>query len=365
MTILTLNPQLEYKFLKKEINQSIQNTLDSGQYILGSNVNLFEKNFARFIGSKYCCGLSSGTDALICSLKSLGIKKNDEVITVSHTAVATVSSIVEVGAKPKFVDIKKENYLIDIHKIKKAISKRTKAIIFVHIYGYPSNFINSIKDLKKKNIKIIEDCSQAHGAKLKKRKVGTFGDIACFSFYPTKNISALGDAGAITTNNFSLYKKIKLFREYGWEKKNFSTIHGTNKRLDEIQAGILNIKLKYFNIFHKMRKKIATRYEKKIKNKLIILPEKKQFIEHANHLFVIRIKENKRNKLKKLLKNSGFNCMVHYHTPVHKQKAYKKFSNSMLKNTEEISKEILSLPVYPLLKKTDQNKIINIINKLK
>ena len=365
MRILTLNPKLEYNFLKKEIQNSILKTLENGQYILGKNVKKFEDDFSKFIGTKYCCGLSSGTDALICSLRALAVKKNDEVITVSHTAVATISSIVEVGATPKFVDINKDNYLIDLNKIKQNVTKKTKAIIFVHLYGYPINFNNIKIFLRKKKIKIIEDCSQAHGARINKVKVGTMGDIGCFSFYPTKNIGALGDAGAITTNNLSLLKKIKLLREYGWLKKNFSKLHGTNNRLDEIQASILNIKLKYFKKFNNLRKKIALRYQKNINNNLIIVPNIDRSIDHANHLFVIRVMKNKREKLKKFLYKNGFDCMIHYPYPAHKQNAYKKFNKNKLTNTEKISKEILSLPIYPLLTAKQQNKLIKLINIFK
>ena len=210
--IFFANPKSEYIYLKKKIDSRIKKVLESNSYILGKEVENFEKNFSKYLGMKYSVGVSSGTDAIILALQSIDIKRGDEVITTSHTAFATIAAIVDVGAIPVFIDIKEDNFTIDVSKIEKKISNKTKAIIAVHIYGNPVDINELLKIKKKYKIALIEDCAQAHGAEYNKKKVGTFGDFSCFSFYPTKNLSTFGDAGAISTNNIEMYKKIKLLR---------------------------------------------------------------------------------------------------------------------------------------------------------
>ncbi len=356
------NPIKENNFFKDKIINKINKVINSNQYILGKEVEDFENNFSAYIKSRYACGVSSGTDALILALKCLKIKKGDEIITTSHTAVATVASIVEVGAKPIFVDID-DSFNIDINKVKKKINKRTKAIILVHIYGYPVN-IELIKKNLKKKIFIIEDCSQAHGSEIYGKKVGSVGDIGCFSLYPTKNLGCIGDGGILTTNNKKIYQKLKLLREYGWRQKNFSSIHGINNRLDEIQAGILNVKIKKIDMLINKRILNANFYLSNIKNKNIVLPKIANFTKHSFHLFVIRVLNNKRDLLKKKLRANNINPGIHYPTPIHKQKAYKKYANKDLKLTERYAKEILSLPCYPFLEYRVKKKIVQIVNNL-
>ena len=356
------NPKAQYQKYKKEINKSINRVLESGNYILGNEVKLFERDFSKYIGLKYSIAVNSGTDALHIALIACGIKHNDEVLTVSNTAVATASAIVLANAKPKFVDINKENYLIDYTKIEKSITKKTKAIIPVHLYGNTVDMDKILKIAKKYKLKIIEDCAQAHGAKFKNKKVGSFGDASCFSFYPTKNLGALGDGGMILTNNLKIYTSSKLMREYGWKDRYISSIKGWNSRLDEIQAAILRVKIKYLDKDNAKRIKIAKKYIKELANLPIVLPKIQKNSLHVFHVFVIRSKQ--RNKLRSYLSKKKIYTNIQYPLPIHKQIFYKKTNmNLKLKNTEKISNEILSLPIYPELKIKQQNLLIHHIKK--
>lgn len=361
--IFFANPKSEYVYLKKKIDNKIKKVLESNSYILGKEVENFEKNFSKYLGVKYSVGVSSGTDALILALQSIDIQKGDEVITTSHTAFATIAAIVDVGATPVFIDIKENDFTIDVSKIEKKISNKTKAIIAVHIYGNPVDIKELIKIKKKYKIPLIEDCAQAHGAEYNKKKVGTFGDFSCFSFYPTKNLGTFGDAGIVSTNKNKIYKKLKLLREYGWVKKNVSLQKGSNKRLDELHAGILNIKLAYLDQFNNKRILIAHKYLKFIKSKKIILPEIDSFKKHVFHLFVVRVKNKKRDNFLNYLKKNDIYAGIHYPIPNHLQKPFLKYHNTKLPITEEISKEIVSIPNYPLLSNKQISKIINVINK--
>jgi len=360
--IFFANPKSEYTYLKKKIDNKIKKILNSNSYILGNEVEKFEKNFSKYLGNKFSVGVSNGTDALILALQAINIKKGDQVITTSHTAFATIAAIVDVGATPVFVDINENDYTIDTSKIEKKITKKTKAIIAVHIYGNPVNVKELIKIKKKYNIFLIEDCAQAHGAEYDKIKVGNFGDFACFSFYPTKNLSTFGDAGIISTNQKRMYQKLKLLREYGWIKKNLSLRKGSNKRLDELHAGILNVKLDYLDKFNNNRISIAKDYLTKIKSNKIILPKVDRFKKHVFHLFVIRVKNKKRNNFLNYLKKNKIYAGIHYPLPNHKQKPFLEYSTTDLPVTERITKDIVSIPIYPLLSKKEVHKIIRVIN---
>ena len=356
------NPKSEYIFLKKKINKKINDVLNSNSYILGNEVRQFENRFSKYLGLKYAVGVSNGTDALILSLKALNIKKGDEVITTSHTAYATIAAIVEAGAKPVFVDINEHDFNMNSAELKNKITKKTRAIIIVHLYGNPADIVKISKMAKKNKVYLIEDCSQAHGAEFNKKKVGTFGDLSCFSFYPTKNLSTFGDAGIVCTKNKKMFKKIKFFREYGWKKKNIGVSEGYNKRLDELHAGILNVKLDNIDKFNKKRISIANKFYNLIKSKKILLPQKNNNKKHVFHLFVIRVKNNLRSKFISYLKKNGIFPGIHYPIPNHKQIPFRKYHKNKLPITEKISKEIVSIPNYPLLKSNDFLKIVKIIN---
>ena len=362
----------EYKKYKNQFSKKILHALNSGNIFFGNQLKTFEKNFLRLYKFKYGSAVGSGTDAIYISLKALEIGHGDEVITVSNTAIATVSAIVMSGAKPRFIDVGKD-YLINTDLIEEKISKRTKAIICVHLYGQSCNMDKIIKISKKYKLKVIEDCAQAQGAKYKNKYVGSFGDLSCFSFYPTKILGAYGDGGFIVAKNRQLFLKTRLMRFYGidtLDKKNFfykkyySNIHGINSRIDEIQCSILNTKIKKVKNFIKLREIIAKTYYKNLINTDLVLPIKNKFNKHVYHLFVVY--HPKRDKILRLLSKNKVNVSIQYPFPIHQMKGYKKLvvRNDKLKNTEKFSKGIFSLPIYPELKIQKVFKIIKILKKI-
>lgn len=352
----------QLKIIRKPIEAAIKRTLESGQLVLGKEVKLFEKNFSAYIDVKYGIGVNSGTDALKIAIKALGIKSGDEIITIANTAVPTISAMQEVGAKPIFVDIK-DDYNIDETKIAAAITKKTKAILPVHLYGQPCNMPVIMKIAKKYKLKVIEDCAQAHGSKIGAKKIGSFGDLSCFSFYPTKNLGAYGDGGMILTNNKKLADICRALRMYGMKSGYYSEIGGYNSRLDEIQASILNIKLIHLNEWNKKRKKIATLYLKNIKNPKIILPKINKNNSSCFHLFVVR--NQNRKKLEKYLRWNNIGFGVHYPHPIHLQKAYKflGYKKGGLPLTEKYAEQIISLPIFPELSGKEIKYVIEKLNK--
>ena len=354
------DPKKNYLRLKSKINKKLLETLNSGFYINSNEVKTFEKNFSKYLNVKHCIGVGNATDAIFLSLKLLGVGTGDYVITPSHTATGTVLAIINTGAKPIFIDINDSNFNINFDLIKNSYLNLAKAIILVHLYGQPCKMDNFISYSKKFKIPIIEDCSQAAGATYKNMKVGSIGDLGCFSFFPTKNLGSYGDGGLISTNNNIYEKKLRSFKEYGWNKNRDTILKGINSRLDEIQASILNVKLKYLDSDNKERRFLATRYNKEITNPKIIKPIEEKFCYHVYHLYVIKTKYRK--KLINTLNKNNIFPGIHYKLPVHKQKIFKKYSNNNLKITEKVSKEIISLPIFPGLKSSEQNKIIKIIN---
>lgn len=360
--IFCSNPKAQYLTYKPEIKKAILRVLNKGQYILGQEVKSFENEFAQYIGVRYGIGVGSGTEALYIALKACGVGKDDEVVTVSHTAVATVVAIELCGAKPVLVDVEPDFYTLDPNKIKKAISKKTKAIIPVHLYGQPTDLTPILKLASQCRLKVIEDCCQAHGAVYKSKKVGSWGDIACFSFYPTKNLGAVGDGGMIVTDNKKLADRCFLLRQYGWKKRYVSYISGCNSRLDELQAAILRVKLRYLDKNNRLRREIALEYRSQLKNLDIVLPKERKNSLPVYHLYVIQTKL--RDKLQKFLRRKGIQTLIHYPVPIHLQPAYKnriKISGD-LKITEEICNRILSLPIYPEIQNSSLNMVINAIN---
>ena len=361
MTIPFFDAKRQFYFLQKKIANAIDRVLRSGKYILGNEGLSFENEFSAYIGVKYAIGVNSGTDALKIALRSLSIGEGDDVITTTNTAVPTVSAIRETGAKPIFVDIDKF-FTIDPKKIEAFITKKTKAVIAVHLYGQPADIMAIKKITKKHKIALIEDCAQAVGATIGNKKIGNFGDMSCFSFYPTKNLGAYGDGGMILTNNKRLAEKAKLLRMYGMKKTYCATEEGFNSRLDEIQAAILRAKLPHLETWNRKRETIATFYNKYIKNDLIKLPQIRNNTKHVFHLYVIRAKE--RLALKKYLKKNGIGYGIHYEYPIHKQRPYKKYAlkNNNLKESEQAAKEIVSLPIFPELTHGEIKHIVKVLN---
>ena len=362
--ILNANPKLENYLLRNEINTKIKKIVKNGKYILSDNVNNFEKKFAKYIGVKYAVGVNSGTDALIITLKALGVKTGDEVIIPSLSASATAIAVKNVGARIVYADINLNNYNICEKDILRKITKKTKAIIIVHLHGLTANMSKILKIVKNKNknIKIIEDCAQSHGSKLGNKKSGSFGDFGCFSFYPTKNLNCIGDGGIITTNNYNYFLLAKKIRQYGWVSRDNSEILGINSRLDEIQAAVLLIKLRRLDKFNRSRRKIARKYLNNISNKNIILPKTEDLSKHVFHHFVVRLSNINRDKLIKKFLSRKIQILVHYKIPLFKQKALDG-KNFNLKNTLQVCDNTISLPIYPGLLDSQINKICNILNK--
>lgn len=356
MNIPFVNLQEEFNSINHELNPVIETALKKGYFVLGEEVEKFEKEFSKYINTKYAIGVNSGSDALFLALKSLGIGSKDEVITVAHTFISTVDAISRNGAKPVFVDINPETYCIDATKIEEKITEKTKAILPVHLYGHPADMdlINEIAH--QYGLFVIEDSCQAHGSEYKGNKIGGIGDIGCFSFYPTKNLGAFGDGGLIVTNNEKIVENLKLLRNYGQPEKYYHDIIGYNSRLDEIQATVLRVKLKYIDQWNENRRIAAKAYGEILEDLDIIKPVEKDYAKHVYHLYVIRNKE--RDKIHQNLIKNGIQAQIHYPIPVHKQKAYEYLKpSSKLPVTEKISQEILSLPIHPWIKENEIQKI--------
>jgi dTDP-4-amino-4,6-dideoxygalactose transaminase len=343
------NPKAQAEKFRNAILDAITRVVDSGWYILGNEVEAFEIEFASYIKAGHCIGVASGTDALMLALKASGIKPGDEVITVSHSAVATVAAIEHAGFVPVFADIDKLSRCIDPGMIEALMSAKTKAIVPVHIYGQPCDMTSIMGIADRHDLKIVEDCSQAHGAMIGNKKVGTFSHAAAFSFYPTKNLGALGDGGAVVTNDNGIADNVRWLREYGWKERYVSSLLGVNSRLDEMQAAILRVKLRYLKENNERRRQIASRYHEAISGSGMKAPAEIPEMIHAMHLYVIECEE--REKLHEYLKDKGIGTTIHYPLAIHQQPAYlgRIRGCGSLANTERLYKRILSLPMYPEL----------------
>ncbi len=351
----------DYIFLKPKIDKVIERVFESGCFILGKQVEEFEKEFAKYIGAKYCVGVANGLEALQIALQVSGVGEGDEVITVSNTAIATILAITNIGARPVFVDID-DYFLMDKEKLEEKITEKTKAIIPVHLFGQVADMKKIISIAKKYKKLVIEDACQAHGASQKGKMAGSFGDLGCFSFYPTKNLGAYGDGGAIITNNKIFYEKCKMLRNYGQKNRYLHEIRGINSRLDELQAAILRIKLKYLNMFVEKRNKIAKIYNIELKDiRQIKLPKVMRGNYHAYHLYVVQAKQ--RDELMSYLFKNGVHTLIHYPVPIHKQKCFKEYNNLFLENTQMLAKNILTLPIHPFMNENEVIKVSCFIKK--
>ena len=345
---------------EKEINEACRRVLASGWYILGNEVDAFEKEFAYYCGVKHCIGVGNGLDALHLILLGYGIGEDDEVIVPSNTYIATWLAVSYAGATPIPVEPDIRSYNIDPSKIEEKITSKTKAIIPVHLYGQSADMDKINYIAKKYNLKVIEDSAQAHGALYKRKKTGSLGDASGFSFYPTKNLGASGDGGAVTTNDSDLAQKIRILRNYGSEKKYYNEVKGYNSRLDELQAAILRVKLRYLDKDNKKRQEVAKFYLQNISKKDITLPYVPDYAEPVWHLFVICYQY--RDKLRKYLTDNEIQTLIHYPVPPHKQKAYKKFNSLSFPISEKIHNEVLSLPISPIIQINEAKKIEISIN---
>lgn len=349
--------------LKKDIQEKIFEVYDSGWFIGGKNVKSFEKNFADYCDREYCVSCGNGLEALELSLLGNNIGQGDEVIVCAHTFIASALAISKTGAKPVFVDAEMSQYLIEPSKIEEKITDKTKAIIAVQLYGQACDMDKINEIAKKYNLLVIEDAAQAHGAKYKDKKVGSLGDIAAFSFYPGKNLGALGDGGAVVTDNKEVADKIRKLANYGSSIKYNHEYKGTNSRLDEIQAAILDAKLQKLDLMNNYRKKIANKYLNDIDNENIILPKIGKENDHVWHLFVVRTQN--REELIDYLKENGIETGIHYPIPIHKQKAYEEYNALSYPNAEELANTVLSLPLYYGMEDNDIDYVVDKLNKYK
>ncbi len=342
----------QYKTVKSEVDTGIKRILEKGNFILGQEAKDFESEFARYCDVKYGVGVNSGTDALYLAVAALDIGEGDEVILPTFTFIATALCISYAGAKTVFADIEEETYNIDPAKLEKLITKKTKAIIPVHLYGQPANMdeINAIA--KKHGIAVIEDAAQAHGSTYKKRKTGSLGNVACFSFYPTKSLGACGDAGMIVTSDQKIYEKALMLRDYGRQGRYEHKIKGYNSRLDTIQAVVLSAKLKHLDGWNKMRLENALYYNKLLHGvKGVVTPKIREDRTHVFQTYAVRLKD--REKVMEGMKKKGIDVLIHYPIPVHLQEAYSEVGHKKgdFPVSEKIAHEILSLPMFPHMKK--------------
>ncbi|MEW5838438.1 MAG: DegT/DnrJ/EryC1/StrS family aminotransferase [Pseudomonadota bacterium] len=361
------NPGASYLTHKKSIDEAISRVLNSGWYILGQEVSEFEREFASAMNSSWAVGVASGTDAIELALRALGVQSGDRVITVSHTAVATVAAIARIGALPVFVDIDPARYTMSPESLEEVLTTTeggiAKALVVVHLYGQPADMPKLLQIAKDHGLAVIEDCAQAHGASLDNKLVGNWGDLGCFSFYPTKNLGSLGDGGAIIGQKTDLKDHLLRLRSYGWKDRYISEEFGVNSRLDEIQAAVLRAKLPHLQEANAQRNKIAEHYDQSLSDLKIDLPQRSAGSYHVFHQYVIRLKS--REQLISRMKSLGIGHAIHYPKAAHQQKA---FSNPIhrptpLQNTESMVMDALSLPMYPELTIEEIKKVVDTIKQ--
>lgn len=351
--ILCADPKAQYVAHATEIKDAMSRVLESGWYILGEEVQNFEREFAAFNGVPHAIGVANGTDAIAIALRACGVGPGDEVITVSHSAVATVAAIEQIGAIPVLCDIEPESRSLNPDLLPLLVTERTKAIVPVHIYGHPAAIESIVSFAAPHGIKVIEDCAQAHGAEIRGRRVGSFGDAAAFSFYPTKNLGAVGDGGAVVTNCSLVAENARMLRQYGWRERYVSAVTGVNTRLDELQAAILRVKLRYLERDNSRRNEIGDAYDKAFVGTPLGLPHRANHFRHALHLYVVE--HPLRDSLKAALLSDNIQAAIHYPLAIHQQPAYAQRNlrgADALSATEALYTRILSLPMYPEL--TDQ-----------
>lgn len=351
----------QFRMYQEEYEQAALRVLRSGWYVLGNEVRQFEEAFARFTGRKYCVGLNSGLDALVMSVRALGIGRGDEVIVQANTYIATVLGITENNATPVFVE-PDEYFNMDADKIEQAITNRTKAIMVTHLYGQASEMTKIVDIAKKYHVQVIEDCAQSHGACFAGKMTGTFGISGCFSFYPTKNLGAFGDAGAVVTDDETLAEKLRMMRNYGSKVKYYNEIEGVNSRLDEMQAALLRVKLSHLQELNDERKMLAQRYNEGITNPVVCLPKVRDGAESIYHQYVVKCVS--RDSLQKSLERNGIQTQIHYPIPPHLAQCYHflGYKKGDYPITESYAKEVLSLPIYTGMTLEEQDYVIEQIN---
>jgi dTDP-4-amino-4,6-dideoxygalactose transaminase len=353
----------EYTELQQELDSVTERVLRSGWFILGQELSQFEEAFAAFLGAQYCVGCASGTDAIALALMAAGVGSGDEVITVAHTAVPTISAISMVGARPVFLDIEPDSCLMDVSQVEGAISSRTRAILPVHLYGQcvDMGLLKAISE--RTGIPVIEDCAQAHGATWSGQRAGTIGVMGAFSFYPSKNLGCYGDGGAIVTSDSKLAERLRMLRNYGQQRRYYHEIIGINSRLDELQAAILSAKLLYLTTWNQRRRQLASIYAVGLADLPVQTPAQLPGREHIYHLYVIQVSE--RDRLQSFLAENGIQTLIHYPVPAHFQPAYMHlgYASGSLPVTESVAEVILSLPMYPQLSDDEVNRVVAAIRE--
>ncbi|MDI6717048.1 MAG: DegT/DnrJ/EryC1/StrS family aminotransferase [Actinomycetota bacterium] len=363
MSIPLLDLKAQYDSIKDELESAVLSVLRSGHYILGPKVEELEKAIANYCGVKYAVAVANGTDALVLSLDAMGIGPGDEVITSPFTFFASAESISRVGAKPVFVDIDPGTYNLVPDQIEQKITNRTKAIIPVHIFGQPAEMDEILDIASRHNLKVIEDACQAIGAQYRGRKIGSLGDAACFSFFPSKNLGGAGDGGIVVTNDEDLANRIKMLRQHGSDRKYYHSLIGYNSRLDALQAAILLVKLKYIDTWNDARRQKAHYYNKLFAGTNVITPVELNHVKHVYHLYIIRVPN--RNEVESALKAKGIGCGVYYPVPLHLQDAYKDlgYSQGDLPVSEAACHETMAIPLYPELDIRDMERIASIVKE--
>lgn len=356
----------QYLALKEEIDAAVHEVLDESFFVLGKQGTAFEQEFATYLGAKHAVGCGSGTEAIHLALRALGIGAGDDVLTVSHTAVATAVAISSTGATPVFVDIDAATYTIDVAQVEARCTARTRAIVPVHLYGHPADMAPIMDFARQRGLKVVEDAAQAHGAAYRGTRCGVIADAAAFSFYPTKNLGAYGDGGAVVTNDPALAGHLAMLRNYGWDpdpaRRYYSLIQGVNSRLDEIQAAILRVKLRHLEEGNEQRRALAAVYDELLGGLgQVQLPDEQPWARHVYHLYVIRAE--RRDELQRSLRAQGIGAQVHYPEPVHRQQAYAElgYAPGSLPATERAAAEVLSLPFYPELAEDDLRAVASAV----
>jgi dTDP-4-amino-4,6-dideoxygalactose transaminase len=352
----------EFAEIGDETTAAMQRVVQRGWFILGEEVESFEKEFAAYVGTRYGVGVNSGSDALFLTLQALGIRPGEEVLTVSHTFISTVDAVVRSGARPVFVDIDPDTYCMDVHRLEECITEKTKAIVPVHLYGQPADMDPILETAHKYGLRVVEDACQAHGAQYKDAGVGGKADAACFSFYPTKNMGAYGDGGIVVTNDPALAESLRMWNNYGQQRKYYHEFVGVNSRLDEIQAVVLRVKLKHLSRWNERRRAIARFYCEHLSGLDVVLPVERDYARAVYHLFVIRCKD--RDGVQQRLRERGIQTQIHYPVPVHRQRAYAGLASaSSLPVTERVCGEVLSLPMHPFLKDDEIMDVVRAVGE--
>lgn len=361
INIQLIDLKRQYESIRDEIKNAAIDVLESGQYILGPQVQKFEQEVADYCSTKYAIGVANGTDALLLTLDALGIGPGDEVITTPFTFFATAEVVSQMGATPVFVDIDPRTYNIDVSKIEQAITSKTKAIIPVHIFGQPADLDEIMSIAKKHDLVVVEDACQAIGSEYKGKRIGSIGDAGCFSFFPTKNLGGYGDGGIIVTNDEALAKRLRILREHGSNPKYYHSMIGYNSRLDPMQAAMLSVKLKYLDGWNAKREELSLKYNEALKDLPIVCPHVAKDRKHVYHLYILQTDE--RGALMKHLKGNGVASGVYYPVPLHRQEVYKSlgYGDGSLTVSDEAAKRTLALPLYPEMTEDEQAYIIGVV----